>query len=125
MGLLAAPYDIDAQRVDKVYRIGWLSLGPAWNLGPFRHGLYELGWIEGANIEIASRWAHNQADRLPMLAAELVQLKVDVIVTQTTAAALAAKKATTTIPIVMAGSSSPDRLGLVKSLARPGENVTG
>ena len=60
-----------------------------------------------------------------MLAAELVQLKVDVIVTQTTAAALAAKKATTTIPIVMAGSSSPDRLGLVKSLARPGENVTG
>ena len=124
-GFLATPLTIDAQRVDKIYRVGWLSLGRAWSLNPFRRGLSELGWIEGRNIAIETRWADNDADRLPVLAAELVQLKVDVIVTQTTPAALAAKKATASIPIVMAGSSSPDQLGLVKSLARPGENVTG
>ena len=124
-GLFAASFTIEAQPVERIYRIGWLSLGRAWSLNPFRRGLSELGWIEGRNIAIETRWADNDANRLPVLAAELVQLKVDVIVTQTTPAALAAKKATASIPIVMAGSQNPDGLGLVNSLARPGENVTG
>jgi putative ABC transport system substrate-binding protein len=123
--LFAAPLDAAVEQTAKVYRIGWLDLGPAWDLDPFRRGLSELGWIEGRNIVIEPRFANNKPDRLAALAAELVELRVDVIVTQSTPAALAAKKATALIPIVMAGSDNPVERGLVSNLARPGENITG
>jgi len=114
-----------AQPAPKIYRVGWLHTGTEYPLAPFRGGLRELGWIEGTNIAIEPRWADNQPDRLALLAAELVESGVDVIVTQTTPAAHAAKNATATIPIVMAGSSNPVGAGLVRSLTRPGGNVTG
>ena len=125
--ILAAPLIADAQPV-KVYRIGYLSAGPsASNLyrGAFHQGLRDLGWVEGHNIVTDYRFAEGRLDRLPDLAAELVRLKVDVIVAAPTAAAVAAKNATRTIPIVMWGAGDPVGLGLVASLARPGGNVTG
>ena len=88
-------------------------------------GLRELGWIEGQNIAVEYRWAANREDQLPVLAAELVRLKVDIIVTASTLAAQAAKRATTTIPIVMTFVADPVGSGLVASLARPGGNITG
>jgi putative ABC transport system substrate-binding protein len=88
-------------------------------------GLRELGWIEGQNIAVEYRWAANREDQLPVLAAELVRLKVDIIVTSSTPAAQAAKRATTTIPIVMTFVADPVGSGLVASLARPGGNITG
>jgi putative ABC transport system substrate-binding protein len=91
----------------------------------FRQGLHELGYVEGRNIQIESRWAEGNYDRLPGLAADLVRLKVDVIVTYGTPAAQAAKGATGTIPIVMAAIIDPVASGLVTSLARPGGNITG
>jgi putative ABC transport system substrate-binding protein len=91
----------------------------------FRQRLRELGYVEGKNIAFEFRVAENKLDRLPVLAAELVQLKVDIIVTQSTPSAIAAKHATTTIPIVVAGGSDPVATGLVASLARPGGNITG
>jgi putative ABC transport system substrate-binding protein len=91
----------------------------------FVHGLQDLGWVDGQNIVIEQRSAEGRADRLPDLAADLVRVKVDVILTGSTPAALAAKKVTGTIPIVMGTSGDPVRLGLVASLARPGGNVTG
>ena len=129
-GLLSAPLAAFAQPRGKFYRIGWLDLGapPSGNsptLDAFQRGLRDLGWIEGQNIAIEPRYAGDDNARLAAMAAELVGLKVDVIVTITTPAALAAKKATALIPIVMAGSSDPVELGLVESLARPGGNVTG
>src|SRR5215813_12324032 len=97
VSLLAAPLTIYAQQTGKVYRIGWFTLDSCAasdpNLPNFRSGLNELGWIEGRNIAIVARCAESQSDRLPILAAELVALKVDVIVTVTTPAALAAKEA--------------------------------
>jgi len=90
-----------------------------------REGLGELGWIEGKNLAFEGRYAEDDLDRLPLLAAELVSLDVDVIVTSGTLAPLAAKRATSTIPIVMAGAGDPIGSGLVASLARPGGNVTG
>ena len=115
-----------------VYRIGMLGLGRSGGGGggdaefaAFRDRLNSLGYAEGRNLIIESRFAGGQAERLPALAAELVRLNVDVIVTITTPAALAAKAATSTIPIVMSGSANPVELGLVASLARPGGNVTG
>ena len=87
--------------------------------------LSKLGWIEGKNITIEYRFAEQKNERLPELAADLVRLKVDLIVTAGTPAALAAKSATTTIPIVMASVGDPVGAGLVASLARPGGNVTG
>jgi putative ABC transport system substrate-binding protein len=90
-----------------------------------RQALHELGYVEGRNIRFEARWAQGRADRLPALAAELVQLRVDVLVTGGAESARAAKKATTTIPIVMATGSDPVRLGLVESLGRPAGNVTG
>jgi putative ABC transport system substrate-binding protein len=128
-GLVAARLDAAVEPAGKVYRIGWLAFG-ATPSGPdaidtFRRALSELGWIEGRNIAIEARWAANDSDRLTTQADELVELGVDVIVTNSSPAALAAKKATTRIPIVMAGVSSPVERGLVKSLANPGENVTG
>src|SRR5262245_11948201 len=94
-------------------------------LDAFRQELSKLGWIEGKNISIEYRFAEQKPERLPELAADLVRLKVDLIVTSGGPTPLAAKKATSTIPIVMASSADPVGAGLVVSLARPGGNVTG
>src|SRR5262245_59769600 len=91
----------------------------------FRQGLRDLGWVEGKNIVMEYRWAEGNYDRLAHLAAELVHLRVDVIVAGNTQAAVAAKNATKTIPIVMGTAGDPVETGLVASLARPGGNVTG
>jgi putative ABC transport system substrate-binding protein len=127
--LLALCLPAGAQQPAKVYRIGTLDnsspSGRTQLWEAFRQGLRELGYIEGKNIALQQRWAEGNRDRLPVLAAELVHLKVDVIVTAATSPALAAKKATSTIPIVMASQSDPVGTGLVVSLAKPGGNVTG
>ena len=125
-GLLAVPLAVEAQQRPRTARIGFLSLSsgptPTMDISP---GLRELGWIEGQNIVVEYRWAANREDQLPALAAELVRLKVDVIVTSSTPAAQAAKRATTTIPIVVTFAADPVGSGLVASLARPGGNITG
>ncbi len=129
-GLLTAPLAAEAQQTaGKIPRIGFLGNSTAAleaNLvGPFREGLRDLGYVEGRNILIEYRWAEGQYERFPALIAELIVLKVDVIVTAGTPAALAVRKATTSIPIVMAAVGDPIGVGLVASLARPGGNVTG
>ena len=130
-GLLAAPHAAEAQSAEKVYRIGYLSIGSGTGavytrpLEGFRQRLRELGWVEGRNIAIEFRYAEGRADRLPGLAAELVRLKVDIITAVPTPAALAARNATNTIPIVGMSLTEPVAVGLVASLARPGGNVTG
>lgn len=124
----AASLTSHAQPTGKVYRVGLLLSGPGGNtpsVEAFRQGLREFGWIEGQNMVIDYRLAEGRLDRLPDLAAELVRLKVDVIAAGPTPPALAAKSATGTIPIVMLGAAEPVALGLIKSLARPGGNVTG
>ena len=128
-GLLARPLSVKAQETGKVSRIGLLSpFSPAdataWHQA-FRQGLRDLGWVEGKNISIESRYAEGQSDRLPGLVAELLRLKVDLIVTTVTPDAVAAKKATRTVPIVMASAGDPVASGIVESLARPGGNITG
>ena len=119
----------DAQQTGKVLRIGFLdgstASGMAVLLDAFRQELNKLGWIEGKNITIEYRFAEQKQERLRELAAELVRLKVDLIMVTSTPPALAAKRATTTIPIVMASAGDPLGGGLVVSLARPGGNVTG
>jgi putative ABC transport system substrate-binding protein len=128
-GTLAAPLTSFAQQKGKVWRIGFLGPTSASGIAPrveaLRAGLRDLGYVEGKNIVIEFRWAEEKYERLPELAAELVRLKVDVIVTYTTPGILSAKSATTTIPIVMAIASDAVAQGLVASLARPGGNVTG
>ena len=121
-----------AQQQGKVWRVGFLSqrrhvdfLDSDYYYGPFRQGMRELGYVEGKNLVIEWRSAEGKFERLPDLAAELVQLKVDVIVTAGTPAISAAQKATTTIPIVMGSAGDPVGSGFVKSLARPGGNITG
>jgi putative ABC transport system substrate-binding protein len=118
-----------AQQTGKVFRIGFLdnstASGSAVLVEAFRQELNKLGWIEGKNVTIEYRFAEQKSERLPELAADLVRLKVDLIVTVNTPSALASKKATTSIPIVMANASDPVGAGLVVSLARPGGNVTG
>jgi putative tryptophan/tyrosine transport system substrate-binding protein len=129
MGMGAFPLAARAQQTAKVYRIGYLSAPTRASveqaLQAFLRRLRELGWVEGQNLIIEYRWADGKAERLPDLAAELVQLKVDLIVAPAGSAALAAKKATSSIPIVMLFPADPVGLGLVASLARPGGNVTG
>ncbi len=128
-GILLAPPAAEAQPPGKVYRIGFLSTVSSSAAVPrveaFRLGLRELGYVEGQNITIEYRWAEGRDERLPGLAAELVRLKVDVIVTQGTVPTLAARQASTTIPIVIAVAGDPVAMGLVASLARPGGNITG
>jgi len=116
------------QQARKVYRIGFLSLRPAGpfpNREAFRRGLRDLGYVEGQNVVIEYRQAADSADRLPALAADLVSLKVDVIVAAGSQAVRAAQQATRTIPIVMTSSSDPVGTGFVANLARPGGNITG
>ena len=129
LGILAAPLAADAQQAGKVFRIGYLAPGSpssaTGSLEAFRQGLRELGYVEGRNIVIEYRWAEGRHERLPDLAADLVRLKVDVIVAVATTPPHAAKKATTTIPIVMTNHADPVGSGLVASLARPGGNITG
>ena len=129
-GLLAAPLAAEAQPAQKAPRIGILLLlgapgQPNPLLDAFRGGLRDAGYVEGQNLVIEYRWAEGQAQRLPDLAAELVRLKVAVILTAGTPATLAAKAATGTIPIVMTNVGDPIGSGIVASLARPGANVTG
>jgi len=128
-GLLAAPRAAEAQQAAKVPRIGFLGNSTAAleaNLvGPFREGLRELGYVEGRNILIEYRWAEGKYERFPALLAELIALKVDVIVTAGTPASLAVRKATTSVPLVMVAVGDPIGVGLVASLARPGGNSTG
>jgi putative ABC transport system substrate-binding protein len=129
LGLLAAPLAAEAQPTGRMARIGFLypASAPAAisYLAAFLEGLRDLGHIEGRDFTLESRFAEGSAGRLPDLAAELVRLKVDVILTDGTPAATAAKRATPTIPIVMASGGDPVGAGLVASLARPGGNVTG
>jgi len=120
---------VDAQQAGKVFRIGILdpstASGSAVLWEAFRRELSKLGWIEGKNITIEYRFAEQKGERLPELAAELVRLKLDLIVVPDTPSTLAAKKASTTIPVVMTNPADPVSSGLVASLAQPGGNVTG
>jgi putative ABC transport system substrate-binding protein len=131
LGIFATPLGADAQQSGKVPTIGYLvqfsgAAGPPnVNLTAFLEGLRDLGYVDGKTIAIEYRYTEGKSDRLPELAAELVRLKVDLIVTETGTAALRAKEATQTIPIVMEGSGDAVSQGLVASLAAPGGNVTG
>lgn len=126
--LLSAPRAW-AQAPGKLRRIGWLTGGSpkshARLLEAFREGLKERGWIEGRDIALELRWAEGKLDRLPSLAAELVRLKPDVILTAANVMHFAVRKETSTIPIVMATGADPVAAGLVASYARPDGNVTG
>jgi putative ABC transport system substrate-binding protein len=127
-GLVAAPFAVEAQQAVKVARIGYLATSLAAGsvaVEAFRQRLRDLGYVEGRDVVIEYRDAEGKIERLPALAAELVALKVDVIVAPSTPAALAAKQATRTVPIVFIGPADPVADWLVTSLARPGGNVTG
>jgi putative ABC transport system substrate-binding protein len=128
-GIAVLPLAASAQQAGKVYRIGILEIVPAAanaaNLDALRKGLSEAGYVEGHSFVIDYRSADGHPERFAQLAAELVRLQVDLIVTRGTPAVLAAKNATATIPIVMAASGSPQRTGVVGGLASPGGNVTG
>jgi putative ABC transport system substrate-binding protein len=125
--LLLAPLAAEAQRPGKVPLIGILALGapPFYGLDEVQQGLRDLGYVEGENIAFEVRWAAFRFEHLPALAAELVRLGVDVIVTHGPPGVKAAMAATRTIPIVMARIDDAEEHGLVASLARPGGNVTG
>jgi putative ABC transport system substrate-binding protein len=129
VALLAAPFAAEAQQAAKVVRIGYLSAPTRESvehvLQVFVRALRDLGWVEGQNLIIEYRWAEGKTERLPALAAELVQRKVEVIVAPAASAAVAAKNATSSIPIVMIFPIDPVETKLVASLARPGGNVTG
>jgi len=129
-GAFAAPFTAFALQPPRIARIGYLQpVTPENNtsrfLEDFRKGLRELGYVEGKNLQLVIRWGEGKLERMPALAAELAQLKVDVIVAVSSPSVLAAKQATRTIPIVMPLSSDPVGDGLVASLARPGGNITG
>src|SRR5713226_3343875 len=127
--LLALSFQAEAQQPAKIPRIGYLAGASPSSISDrieaFGQGLRELGYVEGKNIVIELRSAEGKADRLPSLAAELVRLKVDIIVTAGPQSTRAAKEATSTIPIVMGFDIDPVGSGFVASLARPGGNITG
>src|SRR5262244_3387076 len=127
--LFALCASAEAQQPPKVSRIGYLGLSfPSANaarIEALQQSLRDLGYIEGKSIVFEWRWAEGKANRIPDLAAELVKLKVDIIVTGGSTATRAAKKATVTIPIVMSQDSDPVGSGFVASLAKPGGNITG
>lgn len=127
--VVAAPATAQEYKAGKVYRIGVLEMVDLASneayISAFRQGLADLGYVEGRNVVFEYRSADGRPERFSDLAADLVRLKVDVIVTRGTPAALTAKQATRTIPIVMASSGDPALEGIVASLARPGGNVTG
>ncbi|HVI66492.1 MAG TPA: ABC transporter substrate-binding protein [Bradyrhizobium sp.] len=127
--VLAWPLAVRAQPMAKVWHVGMLETTAATlnatNLDAFKQALRQLGYIEGQNLIVEYRSGDGHIERFPQLAAELVRLNVDIIITRGTPAALAAKKATATIPIVMAAIGEPVETGMVASLARPGGNVTG
>src|SRR5262245_10727392 len=127
--LVALSVPVDAQQAGKIFRIGFLdpstASGSAVLFDAFRQELSKLGWIEGKNIAIEYRFAEQKRERVSELAADLVRLKVDLIVVTAGAPVLAAKGATTTIPIVMTSGGDPVGAGVIGSLARPGGNVTG
>jgi putative tryptophan/tyrosine transport system substrate-binding protein len=129
LGVLVVPLTAEAQQPKNVPRIGFLSAASASSISArseaFRQGLRELGYVEGQNLVIEYRYAEGKLDRLRELAAELVRLQVDVILSAGPTATRPAKEATSTIPIVMAFDSDPVRSGFVASLARPGGNITG
>jgi len=126
--LLAAPL-ARAQTAEKVFRIGFLGNSTAAFeaslVGPFREGLRDLGYVEGKNCVIETRWAEGKYERFPALVAELVAQKVDVIVTAGTPASLAVKKTAPSTPLVMVAVGDPVATNLIESLARPGGNITG
>lgn len=128
LAILCVPLGGSAQQPARIFRVGFLSAGlPATdtNHAAFHERLRELGYAEGQNLVVESRWAEGRFERLPQLAAELVRLQPDVIVSVVTQASLAVRDTTGTIPIVMIGVADPVAAGLVASLARPGGNVTG
>src|SRR6478752_6677525 len=123
------PNPLRAQQSQRIFKIGHLESSTPSNsphlLGAFRDRLRELGYVEGQNLFIERRYAEGKEERLPQLAAELVRFGVDVIFAIGPPQALAAAKATDRVPIVFVGGGDPVQMGLVKSLARPGGNVTG
>jgi ABC-type uncharacterized transport system substrate-binding protein len=129
--VLAAPLAAEAQQMGNVWRIGYLRFGVTPTSGsgpasdPFLQGLRDLGYVEGRNLTLEIRYAEGRTDRFSGLAAELVGLKIDALVVESTPAALAARQATSTTPIVMLVVSDPVGVKLVDSLAHPGGNVTG
>jgi putative tryptophan/tyrosine transport system substrate-binding protein len=128
-GALVAPFAAQAQQASRVYRIGYVGAGSPATAGhhasAFVLALRQLGYVDGQNIAIEYRWAEGMLERLPALVAEVVRLRVDVIISSATPAIAAAKKQTSTIPIVMAGVTDPVGSGFVAALARPGTNITG
>jgi putative ABC transport system substrate-binding protein len=122
VGILATPLAGEAQRAGRMFRIGLLGAG---SREPMRQGLSEVGYVEGLNLAIEWRDSEGKTERFDDFAAELVRLKVDLIVATNPAATLAARKSTASIPIVMVNTPDPVQLGLVVSLGRPGGNVTG
>jgi putative ABC transport system substrate-binding protein len=128
--LLAVAVTTEAQQTGKIPRIAYLAgrgdpSTPDPLIEAFRQGLRDLGYVEGKNIVVEYRYAEGKLDRIPSLVAELVQLKVDVLVSPALPAIRAAKQATKTIPIVMLTNVDPVATGIVDSLARPGGNITG
>src|SRR5262245_27165920 len=123
--ILAEPLAVRAQQTGKVWRIGVLSGSPPERWKPFHDSLRGLGYVEGQNIAFEWRLSGGRAERFPDLAADLVRLKVDLIVASDNPAIAAAQKSTKTIPIVMVGSMDPVTSGFAQSLARPGGNITG
>src|SRR5829696_6877527 len=128
-GAAALPLAARAQQAGKAVRLGFLgaTFASSWasRSEAFRSGLRDLGYVQGENTVIESRWAEEQYERLPGLAAELVRLKVDLLLTYGTPGTLAAKRATTDIPIVFLYSGDAVAAGVVASLPRPGGNITG
>jgi putative ABC transport system substrate-binding protein len=127
--LFALCVPANAQQPTKVPRIGFLvpgsSVGYSVRIEAFRQGMRELGYVEGENIVIEGRWAEGSAERLPHLIAELIRVKVDIMVVGSAAGALAAKNAGITTPVVFAAVTDPLGYGIISSLARPGANITG